>query len=237
METFQAFFNNYASTKTAAMADCAFAIGLLVAIVLSLFRGPVKDRVSEAQLAGSAYVEEDAHLPKPMFIPGAPGYRLFVLFVGLLVGCAGAVIIVPYSPLDKQVYATISGALGLLVTGYLLSKLDGVWTSVLYTSSAKNALNYWAIELVGFFIVGFALSATVVVVNRTEWLSEALRCDPVFYGRFLEKEVVDKMRSDSATCNKLGIVIPAEIATKTPEPKPATGKVSDRQARVLSPDS
>jgi hypothetical protein len=228
METLQAFFANYASTKTAAMADCAFAIGLFVAIVLGLFRGPVKVSTPAPLPAGPDIDPDDVVHNTVNYIPGVSGYRLFVLFVGLLVGCAGAVIIVPYSPLDKQVYATISGALGLLVTGYLLSKLDGVWTFVIYSSARKEALNYWAIELIGFFIIGFALSATVVVINRTEWLSEALRCDPVFYGRFLEKEVVDKLKSDAATCNKLGIAIPPEVANRTPEPKPGTAKVSER---------
>lgn len=210
------------------MADCAFAVGLLVAVLLGLFRGPVKVLVPTVLPVRADNDPDEVVHDTVRLIPGVSGYRLFVLFVGLLVGCAGAVIIVPYSPLDKQVYATISGALGLLVTGYLLSKLDGVWTFVIYSSARKEALNYWAIELIGFFIIGFALSATVVVINRTEWLSEALRCDPVFYGRFLEKEVVDKLKSDTATCTKLGIVVPADIASRAPDPKPVTAKVSER---------
>ncbi|MGE8145378.1 hypothetical protein ACQKP7_09265 [Pseudomonas frederiksbergensis] len=168
-----------APSYTAAATDVAFFICLILAIVFCFVLGP-----------GSAQNE------------GLK--RCFLLFIGLISGCIAAVLAVPFDPVDGALYSPISNALGLVLTGYIASKLGSIAQTVLQPPPNNN-IDWTMAGYLAFWLIGAALSATVIVVNRTEWIAQAVRCDPDFYARSLPKKLREQMPHDQKTCERLNI--------------------------------
>lgn len=128
--------------------------------------------------------------------------NFFLLFIGLICGCIAAVLAIPFDPVDVALYAPISNALGLLLTGYIAGKVGSIAKNTLQRG---NTIDWTNVGYLAFFLIGAALSATVIVVNRTEWIAQAVRCDPQFYARSVPEELRKKMQSDQRACDQLGI--------------------------------
>lgn len=179
MEPLIRIFTPIAPSFTAAVTDLAFFICLTLAIVFCF-------------VLGSSPTQNEARK------------RCFLLFIGLIGGCIAAVLAVPFDPVDGALYSPISNALGLVLTGYLVSKVGPVAKSVLLPSPG-NTLDWTKVGYLTFCLIGAALSATVIVVNRTEWIAQAVRCDPDFYGRSLPQDMRARMPRDQKTCERLNI--------------------------------
>ncbi|MHA6183638.1 hypothetical protein [Pseudomonas mohnii] len=134
--------------------------------------------------------------------------NFLLTFLGLLVGWIIATLAIPFNPVDRQLYSGIGTALGAFFSGYLISKLDGVWSLVIFKSPDKTSLNIESLQFLAFFVTGMALSSSVIVVNRTEWLSIAFQCNPTLYGADLKKDSF--ILADKALCDKLRLPMPKE---------------------------
>jgi hypothetical protein len=179
MEPLIGIFTPIAPSFTAAVTDLAFLICLMLAIVFCF-------------VLGSSPTQNEGRK------------RCFLLFIGLISGCIAAVLAVPFDPVDGALYSPISNALGLVLTGYLVSKVGPVAKSV-FRPSPGNTLDWTKVGYLTFCLIGAALSATVIVVNRTEWIAQAVRCDPDFYARSLPKKMRAQMPRDQKTCERLNI--------------------------------
>lgn len=180
MDTLIALFTPVAPSFTAAVTDLAFFVCLTIAIFFCFFIDP----------------------------KGRERTRCLMLFIGLIVGCIAAVLVVPFDPVDRALYLPIGGALALIITGYIASKIGPIAQEVIVPHNKPN----W--EMVGcltFGLIGAALSSTLVVVNRTEWIAQAVRCDPDFYAPNLSETLRRNLVPDQPTCERLKIGTSAKV--------------------------
>ncbi|WP_157838063.1 hypothetical protein [Pseudomonas sp. PH1b] len=189
MEPLIGIFTPIAPSFTAALTDLAFLICLALAIVFCF-------------VLGSSPAQNEWRK------------RCFLLFIGLISGCVVAVLAVPFDPVDGALYSPISNALGLVLTGYIASQLGPLAKDILKPPPA-NTLDWTKVGYLTFGLIGAALSATVIVVNRTEWIAQAVRCNPDFYARSLPEELRSKMPHDQKTCERLKIGV-----SESPHPPP-----------------
>ncbi|MGA8135894.1 MULTISPECIES: hypothetical protein [Pseudomonas] len=188
---------------TALITDAAFFICLLLALLLCYGMG-VPGPNGSPWIAANAYIRIN---------------RCLFLLIGLVVGCIAAILSAPFNGVDGAVYSSISGSLGLLFTGYTVSKLEPIARSALLIPIPgappqldKVVLSYGALAL-----IGAALSGVLVVTNRTEWIAQAARCNPELYGYALSDKVRDHLTPDPAICTRLNISAPEQ--TKPPTAK------------------
>lgn len=187
MDALTGFFTPIAPSFTAAVTDVAFLISLVIAVIFCFLLSP-GTRLQNG------------------FI------RCFMLFLGLIVGCIAAILAVPFDPSDSALYSPISAALGLVVTGYIASQLGPVAKTV-FIPSANQPPDWTKLVHLTFCLVGVALSAIVIVVNRTEWIAQAVRCNPDYYARLVPQETRNKMPRDQKTCERLHIGASSDSST------------------------
>ena len=115
-------------SPTTALANSFFILGLLAALLLCFWKNdsPDADRRS----------------------------NYIMLFLGLVVGWIATTLIIPYNILERNIYNGIGSAVGAFLSGYVVSKLDGVWDIILFKDGDKKSLNYEALRVTAFFLVG-----------------------------------------------------------------------------------
>ncbi len=128
-------------------------------------------------------------------------------FLGLMLGWLLVTFSVPFNAFERQLYNGIGTAVGAFLSGYVVSKLDVVWALVIYRDESKQALNVPTIKLLAFFLMGLALSASVILANRTEWLSVAVQCNPALYGGAAAQSI-QGLAADPKACDKLELPYP-----------------------------
>lgn len=140
--------------------------------------------------------------------------NLLALIMGLLFGCFIATIAVPYNTFERNLYGGIGTAVGAFISGYVVSKVDGVWNLLLYQDDEKKSLNWAFLKFVAFVLMGTAMSSSLILANRTEWISMAIQCNPGLYSGKSSRELEDILQPNWYVCWKLDLPQPPKRDTK-----------------------
>lgn len=166
-------------SPTTSIANSCFAVGLLIALLLCAWKSGPQE--------------------------GTRRSNYIMLFLGLVVGWIATTLLLPYNILERQIYSGIGSAVGTFLSGYVVSKLDGVWNIVLFKKGDQESLNHEGLRVVAFFLVGLSLSSATIFTNRSEWLETAVQCNPYLYGGSNASEIASVIGFNKKSCEKLGL--------------------------------
>jgi drug/metabolite transporter (DMT)-like permease len=107
---------------------------------------------------------------------------LFLACLGALVGACLAVLLVPYSSVDKPIFSNIIAVMTGIITFYGVVKSQKLLDALLYADVEQKQPSSTVLWYLCFLVGGLLLAMMPIVICRTEWLTEAAICWPDFYG-------------------------------------------------------